>query len=284
MSAAALETPDRPEDGVDLWLCRLDAVRDEPGLVAAYHGLMTEEERARGERFRFEADRLRHAAARALLRTTLSHYGPRAPQDWRFVPNAYAKPHLEAACAEAVPRLSFNLSHSSDVVVLAAAVGRPVGVDVERICDRGDLMSLAGHCFAPEETQTLQRLAEGSRRRRFFEHWTLKEAYIKARGMGLSLSLCAFWFGLGSPGAIRFATREPDQDAAAWSFWHADADGDRAVPEYPVALCVGAPSLPEIRVQAVTPLVGTRRIALTAGRSSSARGAGPSGPAPSIAR
>ncbi|MGP9819335.1 4'-phosphopantetheinyl transferase family protein [Salinarimonas sp. NSM] len=263
MSAPATEAGATPGDGVDLWISRIDAVRATPGLVEAYRDLMTDEERARERRFHFEADRLRYATARALVRTTLSRYGARTPQAWRFVPDRFGKPHLDADGAAAVPGLTFNLSHSGDLVVLAAAVGRAVGVDVERIRDRGDLPGLAAHAFAPEEAQSLAGLDAAPRAYRFFEHWTLKEAYIKARGLGLSLSLASFWFDLGTPGAIRFTTREPGQDAAAWCFWRADPD-----PEHPLALCVGGAALPLIRTWSTTPLVETKATALAARRRS----------------
>ncbi|WP_052341290.1 4'-phosphopantetheinyl transferase family protein [Salinarimonas rosea] len=263
MSAPPADARDRPGDGVDLWISRIGDVRATHGLVDAYRDLMTEEERARERRFHFEADRLRYATARALVRTTLSRYGAREARAWRFTADRFGKPHLDADGAAAVPGLSFNLSHSGDLVVLAVAAGCTVGVDVERIRDRGNLPGLAAHVFAPEEAQALARVDPVARAYRFFEHWTLKEAYIKARGMGLSLSLSSFGFDLDTPGAIRFSTREPDQDAAAWSFWRGDPD-----PEHPLALCIGAAALPAIRTTAVTPLVGTRRSPLAAGRTS----------------
>ncbi|WP_372424758.1 4'-phosphopantetheinyl transferase family protein [Salinarimonas chemoclinalis] len=269
MSAARAETGDvpggPPPDGVDLWIARIDDVSATPGLVEAYDDLMTEEERARGERFHFEADRLRHATARALVRTILSRHGPLPPRAWRFEADRFGKPRLAADCAAAVPGLSFNLSHSGDLVVLATSVGRAVGVDVERIRDRADLPGLAAYAFAPEEARSLAELAPADRAYRFFEHWTLKEAYIKARGTGLSLSLASFWFDLATPGAIRFCTREPGQDAASWSFRRTDPD-----PEHPLALCIADAALPEIRTWSATPLAGTRAMTLAAARTSPA--------------
>ena len=85
--------------------------------------------------------------------------------------------------------LSFNLSHTERLIVCLVALDREVGVDAEDTERAGETVEVADRFFSPTEVAALRALPAQSRRRRFFQYWTLKEAYIKARGMGLSLPL-----------------------------------------------------------------------------------------------
>jgi 4'-phosphopantetheinyl transferase len=159
---------------------------------------------------------LQHLVARALLRTTLSRYVDVKPAHWQFDTNAYGRPHVAApafACD-----LRFNLSHTDGLVALAVAKGFEVGVDVENISRCLDVLELAPSVFAPAEVAALKQAAEPDRPGVFFTFWTLKEAYIKARGMGLSLKLDGFAFDLsGKYPRVSFNQRCPD-DSSRWQF------------------------------------------------------------------
>lgn len=185
---------------------------------ANYRLLLTEEERAREACFRFENDRRRYRVTRALLRTVLSRYYPLPPAEWRFEPGPYGRP--EIVHPKVCTGLSFNLSHSAKVIALAVSETRTVGIDVECLRGRDSCLDIAEHYFAPEEYSSLLRLPAEQRPSGFLEYWTLKESYIKARGMGLSLPLHQFAFDLSAPGTIRFTTHPELADAAArWQFW-----------------------------------------------------------------
>lgn len=189
-------------------------------LVAALSTWLDDGERARAARFVRAVDRDTFVIARALLRTTLSAYGPTTPRAWRFETNPHGCPSVAAPQA-GTPRLAFNLSHTTGLVALAVTRGRLVGVDVERV-DRVVREDVAGRHFAPDEVRDLRALPADRQARAFFEYWTLKEAYIKARGMGLAIPLADFAFALAPPAApvIRFVEGFDDR-AERWQFWQA---------------------------------------------------------------
>ena len=191
--------------------------------------LLDAEERARLARLRFAPDKLRYLFAHALVRTTLSRYAPEtAPARWRFLTNEHGRPEIAAGAG--APPLRFNLSHTAGLVACAVTFGRDVGVDVEHLSprrfDAAAWLEVAAAHFAPREVAGLQAQPAEARRERFFAIWTLKEAYLKARGLGLALPLTRFAFDLDSvapdtaPGTEPRVQFDPEMndDAAAWHF------------------------------------------------------------------
>jgi 4'-phosphopantetheinyl transferase len=247
---------------VHLWLAFCGDAQDGT-LHARYRELMTPEERARGDRFHFERDRSRYRVTRALVRSVLSRYAPVAPQDWRFEPTAYGQPLITNREPEA-QSISFNLTHTSDLVVLAVTRGRAVGVDTENI-SRGAMLEVADRYFAASECEHLRALPAEAQVRRFFELWTLKESYIKARGMGLHIGLGRFAFDLRQPTGVSLSTDPDLQDPAErWALRHL-----WATPEHPVALCVERLEAQpfELVARRIVPLAGESAIELLAARS-----------------
>ncbi len=183
---------------------------------------MTPEERARHDRFVGEGDRALFLATRALVRTTLSRYAPVAPGDWRFGTHARGKPHIEAPVT--APPLHFNLSNTHGLIVCAVSTTfAAMGVDTEPADRRSATVALADRYFSPSEVAALTALPADRHRRRFLSYWTLKESYIKARGLGLAIPLDQFSFLLDQdPIGIAFDPRLGD-DAARWRFALMDA-------------------------------------------------------------
>lgn len=182
-----------------------------------YLTLLSPDEHARMARLVFDGDRTRFLLTRALVRTTLSRYASVAPADWQFITNVHGRPELLDR-PSGVSDLRFNLSHTDGLIACAVTIGREVGVDVEHV-GRRLTHDVAGRFFAPREVADLQALPDDRQARVFFDYWTLKEAYIKARGMGLALPLGDFAFGLSDEGAvdIRFEPSMQD-DPATWQF------------------------------------------------------------------
>ncbi len=179
---------------------------------------LTADEWARHDRFVFPRDRFLFLATRVLSRHVLSRYAPVAPAAWRFASNAHGKPcvispHLGR-------RLCFNLSNSHGLVACAVSVAHvAVGVDVELVRDSDELVLLWDQYFSPQETRTLRAVARAGQTERFFAYWTLKESYIKARGLGLALPLDRFSFLLDDGPAIGIAFDPALGDAPArWQF------------------------------------------------------------------
>ena len=214
----------------------------------SYKELLSQDERQRMTRFVFDRDRRAFVITRAHVRTMLSKYAAVAPADWRFIENAHGRPEIFDR-PEGAPDLRFNISHTDGLIACAVTIGREVGVDVEHI-GRQLTHDIAGRFFAPHEVDDLRRLPLEDQRRVFFDYWTLKEAYIKARGFGLALPLADFAFKLMPPGppAITFEPSLGD-DPATWQFMQ-----DWPTPEHRLGLAVrrdGA-DLP-VRLRFVTP-------------------------------
>ncbi|NDW04418.1 4'-phosphopantetheinyl transferase family protein [Jiella pacifica] len=180
--------------------------------------LLDPAERARYERYKVEGARQEYLTGRALVRTTLSRYADVDPADWRFEANRYGRPSIAADQAHLAPDLVFNLSHTRGLVALAVGQDCDLGVDVEWIDRDNELARLCDRYFAPSEAAHV-RAGEGAERtERFFAFWTLKEAYIKARGMGLALPLDGFAYDItGDAPIIAFKSSCPD-DPARWRF------------------------------------------------------------------
>lgn len=239
---------------VHLWMSFLDDPRLDEGLLADYQQLLMPDEIAQARRFHFEADQRRHWVTRALLRCTLSRYADVDSRAWRFEHNDHGRPRISDAQALPVP-LDFNISHTKRLVVVAVSARDGLGVDTEDLARRKSLLHLADHSFTEAERVALKALPLPEQHARFFEHWTLKESYIKARGLGLSIPLEQFGFDLSSPACIALSI-DPAlrDDAARWAFWQW-----RLKEDHLLALCLPHPggALPSVRLWETLPLLSS---------------------------
>jgi 4'-phosphopantetheinyl transferase len=215
-------------DKVQLWLAFCDEIAEQR-LLADYRQLLVEEERQKEARFHFARDRHRYLITRALVRTVLSRYAAVTPQDWRFTENAYGRPQIVNDHA-AARRISFNVSHTRSLVVLGVSCERALGVDTEDIQTRHADLDVADRYFSADEVTQLRATPPQLQQARFFEYWTLKESYIKARGLGLSLPLEQFGFDLSQPHRVRIRFHPPPVDEPSrWAFWLLRAGTDHYV-------------------------------------------------------
>jgi 4'-phosphopantetheinyl transferase len=215
MSQASQEPHIRSQaSDVHVWYCSTDILA-RPGVRAVCDALMNPQERARHDRFMAARVRDEFLLTRGLCRSVLSHHTGVSPADWTFVNNAYGRPQIDAP-KMAVP-LHFNLSNTTGLVACAVTqLGYEVGIDVEDSTRTCEMLALAERNFAPDEAAHVRALSGEAQRRAFFAFWTLKEAYIKARGLGLSISLDAFSIAVDrTPPSIAFTAGISD-DAAAW--------------------------------------------------------------------
>ncbi|MGI9057263.1 MAG: 4'-phosphopantetheinyl transferase family protein [Ktedonobacteraceae bacterium] len=207
------------ENTVHVWRA---ALHTPASVVRYYQRYLIEEEITRAGRFHFEKDRNHFIVAHSILRILIGRYLNIEPRQLRFCLNAYGKPSLESSLH--VPPLSFNISHAHDLALYAFTYVRQVGVDVEYMRLGGedsrddDYEQLAQRYFSPYERTVLQTLPVEEKQRAFFQCWTRKEAYIKAKGTGLSLPLDLFDVSLrpNEPAAL-LQSRESPQEAARWS-------------------------------------------------------------------
>jgi 4'-phosphopantetheinyl transferase len=184
---------DLSDGEVHLW-CAVPGDWNDPGLIDSARHILAAEEIARMERMRFPERRHLFLVSHLLVRTTLSHYAGRPPGEWRFIRSEHGKP-LILAETEPSP-LKFSLAHTAGLAVVAVTCASDIGVDVERVDRPVKARGLINRFFSPEEAAELGKLPPGRLQDHFFLYWTLKEAYIKALGRGLSHPLDSFGFHL----------------------------------------------------------------------------------------
>ncbi|MGO9266758.1 MAG: 4'-phosphopantetheinyl transferase family protein [Candidatus Binataceae bacterium] len=182
-------------------------------------------ELARAARFHFPRDRARFIAAHAIVRNILGGYLIASPAMLEFSSNEHGKPALAGNWRN---ELSFNLSHSGERVVVALTRDREVGVDVEEYVPSRADAAVAEHYFSPSEVARLHALPESIRPRAFFNCWTRKEAYIKARGLGLAIPLDSFDVSLAPDEPATLLRTSVGDDVGTWQLRHLEL-GDRYI-------------------------------------------------------
>ena len=206
-----------PRDQAVVWLTRTG--RAPPTNVRSRtETLLDDEELRRYRSFRFSDDARLYLDAHVLLRTTLSRYANVPPADWRFVRGSHGRPEIAAGRSDPLG-LRFNLSHTPGLAACAVTNRVAVGVDVEQLDRPVRPLALADHNFSRREARALRALPPNLQRVRFLEYWTLKEAYIKACGGGLSIPLDGFSLDRDAGGCWRIEFAAPhDGVPSDWQF------------------------------------------------------------------
>ncbi|NDV85386.1 4'-phosphopantetheinyl transferase superfamily protein [Aurantimonas aggregata] len=217
-------------DRVAAWYLPLAEIGPADWLLL--ESLLIPAERARAARFHFERDRLVYIAAHALVRGLLSFCTGHPARDWRFAVEAHGKPELSVPAG--APRLRVNLSHTRGLAAAALTIDHDIGVDVEWLARTVETATLAMRVLSEAERRVLAAAPPAERVETFLTFWTLKEAYVKAIGKGLSQPLEAFSFDLDRL-TIRFDDEAGD-DAAHWRF-----DARRPSADHRMALAVRHP-------------------------------------------
>ncbi len=242
--------PERSEL-VTLSYTPFDAVTDS-GLLDSYRDLLDAEERRRELGFHFARDRERHVISHALLRTAVAREGGGAvaPERLEFTADGFGKPHLSGNGA---PLLSFNLTHARGLAAVAVTRAAAVGIDAERIGgDRAAANDAAG-LFATHEAEAIEACPPPKRAVHFLEHWTLKEAWAKATGRGLTLPFDRPAFRFPDERSIELCAEEDlESGRPGWKFWQL-----RIRDHFLVAVCVENRGglTPRLQLRETVPLV-----------------------------
>ena len=170
----------------------------EPSELEILASLLNKDDIERAARFHFERDRAAFVTYRAALYALLASYLGVSPGEVQLRYGPYGKPMLDTAGPTPI---RFSVSHSGAFALLAFAVGREIGIDIEHKRSV-DFLGLAERCFSERERATLAEASPEGRADVFYEFWTCKEACIKADGRGLSLPLDEF-------SIVRVATPSP---------------------------------------------------------------------------
>lgn len=200
------------DDEVHVWRKGLEGSALE---IAALRPILSSDELRRANQFHFEADRRRCVVGFGMRRLLLSAILRLPAESLRFERNEYGKPRLIRAQERG---LQFNLSHSGDLILVAITKGRAVGIDVERIRADLDLDDIAARFFSIDERKCLASVTGSRKSAAFFACWTRKEAYLKARGDGLSVPLDQFDVGvLPDEHPQLLSTRHDPNEVRRWT-------------------------------------------------------------------
>lgn len=173
----------------DIWLCHSGSLSDSN---TAFLALLSTEEQARAQRFKFDIHREQFIAFHGFMRVVLAKYLDIDPVNVLYQKGDKGKPFIDMACSPE-HSLQFNLSHTQDVAILAVMQEAEVGVDVEHIDRKTDWKGICKRFFTEPEQQALFSLKTPEEQElAFYELWTRKEAYMKVLGTGLSLSPTEF--------------------------------------------------------------------------------------------
>jgi 4'-phosphopantetheinyl transferase len=199
---------DLEDSEIHVWRAFLEC---EETVLHQFEATLSAEEKNRADRFVFRGDRNHFVVTRGVLRELLGRYLSCSPADLEFDYGPKGKPALRRNSFE--PPLQFNVSHSHDLALLAFAVGRRLGIDVEFIRPMAAAVEIAERYFAGEEAAELRTMSPSLQTEGFFLCWTRKEAYIKAKGDGLHTPLESFRVSL-TPGEPE---RLESEDSCRWS-------------------------------------------------------------------
>lgn len=182
--------PKLSADEVHVWAVPLDV---EQPVLSLFAESLSADERRRAERFHFEHVRRRFVNSHGALRQLLGRYLGAQPADIAFVADDRGKPRIvNAVSAKTTCDLRFNLSHSSELALVAIAAGAEVGVDVEQIRAVSNIERLARRYFHAAEADEVLAAEGDQRDAQFMRCWTAKEAVVKAYGSGIGAGLNRF--------------------------------------------------------------------------------------------
>ncbi len=204
------------DPAIHVFLGSLDDV-DIPDIRSACRELLSPGETQQAARFTSGRRTREYVFAHALVRAALSRLSPEvAPAAWRFARNRNGRPFISDPRSEP---LHFSLSHTDGFVACAVSHCERVGIDVEATDRPAAYLEIAQTFFSSSELADLISLPPARQKDRFFDYWTLKEAYAKARGMGFQLPLDAFAFHMGPEGKLGISfSRDLRDDPERWCF------------------------------------------------------------------
>lgn len=225
---------------VHIWFASLDKP---VSIVESLIKTLSKEELDRARRYYFPRLRKRFIVSHGLLRCILSKYLSLEPDQLQFSHNSFGKPSLPISLGK--KNLSFNMSHSGSYVLYAITLDREIGVDIEQVHENFEWESIASSFFSSLENQMLQEVPQELKYEAFFNCWTRKEAYIKARGNGFSYPLDRFAVSLisGEPVALLMDKENPTE-TSRWKL-----EDISPVSGYKAALAVQDLDMPFIRWQ-----------------------------------
>ena len=202
------------DDEVHVWYAICGSLTPDPARLDHF---LSEDENTRAACFRFEEHRRHFVRSHAMVRLLIASYYDASPKEICFSVGSHGKPSIDASQASG---LTFNLSHADGIILCAFANRRQIGVDVEQVRVNFNLEEVGERFFSAAERHVLRRVPANEKHSVFFRFWTRKEAYIKARGEGLSHPLHQFDVSLANAGNVLASTRPDAEEANRWVVWN----------------------------------------------------------------
>lgn len=199
-----------------VWFTVPESVRDD-AVLQRLEAVLSDEELGRYRRFHFPEDRHRYLVSHALVREALSHYSDIAPADWCFSRREHGRPEI---ANPGIPPLRFNLTHTAGLACCIVTLDDDCGIDAEKITARHASTRIAKRMFSEAEYRELQQLQGQQHLEYFFTRWTLREAYVKARGIGIFHPTGMLTFTLAADGsfAVSGDAGIDNNKEALWNF------------------------------------------------------------------
>ncbi|MGB0909642.1 MAG: 4'-phosphopantetheinyl transferase family protein [Nitrospirales bacterium] len=216
-----------PPDHVHIWKANLSPPQPQ---LAHLQTILSADEQARAQRFRFSKHRKAFVTARGLLRLILSRYLNTSPRALSFAQEAHGKPYL---LSPTTPPFSFNISHSNDMALFAVTLKNLVGIDIEYHRKKVNVPSLIQRICSTEEKEILMALSPTEQKRGFFACWTRKEAYVKATGKGITIPFTTITVSLPPSPCVELRHIEDDEDISLWTL-----SDIQVSPRYTAALAI----------------------------------------------
>lgn len=214
-----ISTPQLHDGQLHVWQIGLNMEKDRwQSLIP----LLADDELAKAQCFHFDKHRRRYVVGRAALRILLGQYLSHSPAHFAFAYNKQGKPRLAANNKG----INFNLSHTGDMMIVGMVLDKEIGVDIEAVTRKTDYMAIAQRWFSTQECRALQALPESQRTEAFFRIWCRKEAYIKARGEGLSHTLQHFSVTTDKHKPRLIEHLDDDRETARWILFDLDLGDD----------------------------------------------------------
>jgi len=173
--------PELSNDSINVITVALDLEEEQ---IQQLLKLLTKAEKERASRFKFEKHQRGYSVARGSLRKILAGQLKLKPEELDLIYTKTGKPLISEN--QNKKNILFNLSHSNELAVIALTLNKPVGIDLEYLTDKKDLLGLAKRFFTNKEYEIISSLAKDKQNEAFYRAWTRKEAYLKATGEGIS--------------------------------------------------------------------------------------------------
>jgi 4'-phosphopantetheinyl transferase len=198
-----------------VWYSIPESVRD-PALLQRLKCTLSDAELDKYQRLRFPEDRHRYLVSHALVRETLSKYVDMPPAAWHFSHGEHGRPEIDVPDT---PPLRFNMSHTEGLVCCTVTLDDDCGIDAEKITARHAASEIAKRMFSADENADLETLSGDAQLEYFYTCWTLREAYGKARGLGITFPMRKLTFSFMRTQSVQ-VTFDPDvkDNAALWDF------------------------------------------------------------------